>query len=180
MTLFNFRPCKRLLLPCLLLGWHVQLLANDVEQAPQSQPAQGDQEQGWVEQKINPSTEWVENLFYPVIRLMERTVQGQEESPAKSQDTSLSIEGGPVPENALTAEQASHLLTTLHEGQVLKITFQSPNRFQLKHLSHSGRVTTFYMHSQTGVLLEPPANSSIPEEANSDQKNDSSSAELLK
>jgi len=167
MSLFNFRPCKRLLLPCLLIGWHVQVFADNqaetqpVEHHPVAEEAEittnGHEEQGWVEKKINPSTEWVENLFYPVIRWMERTVQGQDEAPQSHAKEPLVIKGGPIPDGALPARQAISLLTSIHSGRVLKITFEQPNQYRLKHLSQSGRVQTFYMNSQTGVIQKPEA-----------------------
>lgn len=170
MSLFNFRPCKRLLLPCLLIGWHIQVLAdNPVEtQSIESQTTaeqaeirtSGQEEQGWVEKKINPSTEWVENLFYPAIRWLERTVQGQNEGQKLNAKEPIVINGGPIPDGALPAHQAISLLTSIHSGRVLQITYEQPNRYRIKHLSQTGRVQTFYMHSQTGVIQEPETISS--------------------
>lgn len=116
-------------------------------------------DQDWVEKKINPYTEWLEGLVYPSIRWMERKVQG-DDGEQQVEQQQLIIEGDSIPDDALSPLEASQLLTSIHSGRVLKITFTAPNQYSLKHLSHSGRVMTFLMNSRTGAIEQAGQGSS--------------------
>lgn len=127
-----------------------QTLASDSD----GNPPESEDEQGWVEQKINPSTEWFEGLFSPLTQWMERSIQGK---PATEQPSTDIPFQGPAPTTGITPQEAARLLHLIHPGQVLTMRFLPPNRYQIKQLSPKGLVMVYEMDSRTGVLLEQSA-----------------------
>ncbi len=145
------------LILCALIGLVAPASAKDQASPDQAQAHTVQDEQGWVEQKINPSTEWVEELFYPFIRWVERSVQSRSDNTANSKQTPSTdwpILGKPLPADGLPAKEAARLLLSIHSGRILQLSYDQQGVYQWKHLSPEGRITVFYMDARSGVLLD--------------------------
>ena len=135
---------------CLLMPWCGWAHAAD-EPADPDRPYS--QNEGWVEKKINPSTEWVERFFSPITRWVEGTLQGQKKEKAP---VDVPFEGEIMPSSDyISPVEAARLLLLLHPGKILNVRFeQSPlAHYQIKLLSDSGLVSTYNLRADNGILL---------------------------
>ena len=132
---------------------------------------QAEDNNSWVEEKINPSTEWLEETVNPVTRWMERRIHTPVQPQPVLDDVPVP---GQIPAELIAPQEAARLLLLLFPGDVLQIRLLAtqPNAYSIKLLSDSGTISTFYMDARDGTLLEQlPPLEAMPEDS-SDENSD--------
>ena len=122
--------------------------------------AMSDDDTGWVEEQISPTTKAVEDWYSPFARWMEGKIQGPHDEAftpqLENQQLDKSSELTDVqPEPLISPEQASQYALKMHKGNVLKIRFiqQPAPHYSVRLLTRQGQITTLNIDAHTGQAL---------------------------
>ncbi|WP_419811981.1 PepSY domain-containing protein [Bacterioplanoides sp.] len=131
---------------------------------------EADDESSWVEETLNPSTEWLEQLVAPASRWLERQIQEPDQSPPVIREAPREAD---LPEGVIAPAEAARLLTSLYPGDVLSIRLMDTTTlcYSIKLLHDSGTISTFYLHAETGILLDEAPLFNHPQDSKQPQDN---------
>lgn len=135
-----------------LLSFSLSLHAknSEVDSVERNAHARPKIEEGWVEKKIAPPTQWIESLFASFTGWMESEIQ-------RTPDTTNNATNIAPNSDVISIRQAIAIVLKQHPGKVLRSQFYigPPPHYQIKVLSDQGNVSIFYINAFSGQPFLP-------------------------